>query len=185
MLACHFWNRVVSALMIVTMVSCATPALWKRTNPGEYVSVSAEDVTEGELREQGLAYFVSDDGMHYYVEKSFTTKFRDYTLRVFGTPVTVALDAVLFVVVGAVFFHSPPVSPPPDKFREKMKKMSNDELLSYYRGLEDRLKDIDRNMPEQTVLPDPRFEVYQKAQWALAELKDRNIDIDTSERSGP
>ena len=63
--------------------------------------------------------------------------------------------------------------------------MPNDELLSYYRGLEDRLKDIDRNNPDQKILPDPRFEIYQKAKWAREELKDRKIDVGTSEGSAP
>ena len=185
MLGCHTRNRIISAIVIVTTISCATPALWKKTDPDECVSVSAEDITEEELQEQGLAYFVSDDGMHYYVDKSFTTKFRDYALRVLGTPVTVALDAVLVVVVGIAFSHSPSVAPPTDKFREKIDEMPNDELLSYYRGLEDRLKDIDRNSPDQKMLPDPRFEIYQKAKWAREELKDRKIDVGTSEGSAP
>jgi len=83
------------AIVLITAVSCATPALWERTDPTEYIRVDSEVVSEEELREQGLLYVKFEESGSYHVEKDSARKARDYALRLFGTPVTIAVDAAL------------------------------------------------------------------------------------------
>lgn len=82
------------------LASCATSALWDKTDPQEPVAVSQESISEAEVKETGREYQRDDANKLYYVEKSTLLKFRDYAFRALLTPVTVAIDAV--VVVGAV-----------------------------------------------------------------------------------
>lgn len=89
-------------LILAVVASCATPELWQRTDPTEYVRVSTEDITEEELIAKGLTYLSSEDGEFFYVGKSLIEKLGDYTLRLLGTPIAVALDAAMILVVGTV-----------------------------------------------------------------------------------
>lgn len=59
-------------------------------------------ITEDELKQKGVKYFKSDKDKAYYVEKNDFDKLRDYTLRLFGTPITVVIDAAtsIFVIGG-------------------------------------------------------------------------------------
>ena len=80
------------------------------------------------------------------------------------------------------------------KFRNKIEKMSDDELVGYYHGLNDRLKDLDvardenpdhisvpdsghysESISEYGAVPDPGYILFKKIQWSLAELKKRKI----------
>lgn len=96
--------KILSALSVVIMLSsCATKALWKATAPESYVRVRSDVVLEEDIRKKGLKYYRSDTEKALYVEKNDLHKLRDYTLRLFGTPITVAIDAVTSIlVVGAI-----------------------------------------------------------------------------------
>ncbi len=87
------------AVIVIFCTSCATPALWKATNPQEYVRINMEDISEKELKKKGLKYYKDETSEAYYVEKSALTKFKDYSLRILGTPVTITLDAMISIVV--------------------------------------------------------------------------------------
>ncbi len=93
-----------SCLMAAVLTSsCATKALWRATDPDSYVRVRGDLVTEETLKKKGLKYFKSDKDHAFYVEKNGFDRFRDYTLRVFATPVTVAIDAAMAIfVIGTV-----------------------------------------------------------------------------------
>jgi len=91
------WKLVVMLLVVVAVSSC-TEELWKKTNPKEYVRVDSSELTEQVLQSKGIAFERDPDGT-LYMEKSDLRKLADYTLRAFGTPVTIALDAATAVVV--------------------------------------------------------------------------------------
>ncbi len=102
------WNMDHRQLLVLGMIavlttSCATKKLWEATDPEEYVSVPQSEVSEAELREQGVNYRKDDEHGVYYVEKSNFRRLGDYTIRFFATPVTVVLDAApAIVVIGGV-----------------------------------------------------------------------------------
>jgi len=189
----HTRTGIVCASILVITISCATPALWKRTEPTEYIVLSSEDASEEELRKKGVAYTLSDDGKFYFVEKSAISTFGNYALRLFGTPAAIALDAALGVVVGTAWLHAPPGLEPPVRLQERLKQMSDDDLLSYYQGLNDRLKDMwktkrDRRsgLDSRTPVLDSGFELFEEQQWVLEELKRRKIaPTEQSEPSPP
>ena len=91
--------------------SCTTQRLWQSTNPNERIWVDANKITEESLQQRGVDYSISVNewGEGYLIEKSGWRKFNDYHLRILGTPVTLAVDAVTTVaVVGVIMFlHDP------------------------------------------------------------------------------
>jgi len=90
------------ALSLALCTSCATYTLWHRTDPSEYVVMPQSPATERFLAEHKLQSIKDDPHGLYFVEKSRLRKFKDYTIRTLGTPVTVTLDAATTVlVVGA------------------------------------------------------------------------------------
>ena len=91
----------IMALMLLVS-SCATKALWKATDPAHYVRVDSSLVTEDELKKRGIKYYWNDWDKAYYMEKSDLNKLRDYSLRLFGTPISVAIDAATTLVVVGV-----------------------------------------------------------------------------------
>jgi hypothetical protein len=58
-------------------------------------------MTEAALIEDGFTYTKDDERQFYYVEKSSREKFGNYTLRILGTPVAIAADAL---ICGAVVY---------------------------------------------------------------------------------
>lgn len=87
----------VAGLFVLGMVavltsSCATRALWRATDPLEYVAVPQDEVSESELQESGVSYRKDDEHGLYYVEKSSLRRLGDYSMRACATPVTVCLD---------------------------------------------------------------------------------------------
>ena len=108
--------------LLALMVSCATPALWKATNPNECVRIPQAIANTNDLAAKGIQYRVSGATGDIYIPKSQAHKLRDYTVRLFATPVTVAIDAVGGVVVvcgmlvgGAAQGYSEEVKANPDK----------------------------------------------------------------------
>ncbi len=92
-------------ILITFLSSCATSALWKATDPDTYVQINMEDVSEEELKAQGLHYRADYFQEVYYVEKSAVDRLKDYSLRAFGTPVTVVWDAATSIfVIGILAF---------------------------------------------------------------------------------
>jgi hypothetical protein len=103
--------RVLPQLLVLGVVavltsSCATrltETLWEATDPGRYVAVPQDEVSEIELREQGVSYYKDNKLGLYYVEKTGLRRIGDWTVRFFATPVALTLDAApVIVVVGAV-----------------------------------------------------------------------------------
>jgi len=93
------------ACVCLTLVSCATPALWDATDPREYIAMDRNEKNEAKLKAGGLSYRVDDDRNLFYVEKNRLQKSRDYAIRTIGTPITVVLDAATtIVVVGAAIY---------------------------------------------------------------------------------
>jgi len=93
----------VLIIVLVLLSSCATKALWEATSPEYYVRVRADLVAEDDLKKKGMKYFKSDKDKAYYVEKNDFDKLRDYTFRLFGTPITVVIDvATSILVIGGV-----------------------------------------------------------------------------------
>lgn len=76
--------------------------LWEATDPNKSVTAKSTEVSEDELKSRGVKYFKSEDNFTFYLEKDSIDKFKDYTYRVLGTPVTVALDAgsIAFILIG-------------------------------------------------------------------------------------
>lgn len=96
-------NTVTAFIItIVLFSSCATKALWEATSAENYVRVRSDLIDEGDLKKKGLKYFKSDKDKAYYVEKNDFDRLKDYTFRLFGTPITVVIDAAtsIFVIGG-------------------------------------------------------------------------------------
>lgn len=97
--------RYIAGVLILALVSsCATSSLWKATDPGEFVRISMDDISEDELKEKELRYYKDPDHNAYYVEKTGIEKLRDYSLRLLATPFTVVMDAASIVIF--VFYES-------------------------------------------------------------------------------
>ena len=91
--------------------ACATQRLWAETDPKARIWIDAGKTTEDSLRSRGVAYQVYEapQGRGYLIEKSGWQKMGDYQLRLFGTPVTLALDtATTVAVIGVYMFLSDP-----------------------------------------------------------------------------
>src|SRR6266540_31548 len=93
--------RIVTAMIIAVALffSCATKALWEATSAESYVRVRSDLVAEEDLKKKGLKYFKSDKDKAYYVEKNDFDRLKDYTFRLFGTPITVVIDAATSILV--------------------------------------------------------------------------------------
>lgn len=98
-------RKLFVILLVVIAVSSCTEKLWKKTNPKEYVRVDSPELTEEVLQSKGIA-FERDPGGTLYMEKSDLRKFSDYSLRLLGTPITIALDVGFALVVGVVMSPS-------------------------------------------------------------------------------
>jgi len=90
--------------------ACFTPALWDATNPDEYIEVKNQDISVEELEAKGIKYWKAERSGKIYMKKNGLRKFRDYTVRMFATPITVTLDTAVgvtyLVVVGRMsMFH--------------------------------------------------------------------------------
>ena len=85
----------ISATLLIFSSGC-TKALWETNNPNERSWISADKITENELKAKDLDYesfpILGEDG--YLVEKSDGQKFKDYTIRLLATPVTLTVDVV-------------------------------------------------------------------------------------------
>ncbi len=88
-------SKLICLLIILALScnGCVTPKLWKATDPNESIRMEYATVNEEDLKSKGLKYVKDDLTQSYSVEKDSSQKFQDYTYRVLGTPLTVALDA--------------------------------------------------------------------------------------------
>jgi len=91
-------SLVVWLLVALQLSSCATKSLWVNTSADRYKRVRADLVSEEDVKKKDLPYFKSNDGSSYYVKKTTGDRVWDYTLRVFGTPVAVVMDAAYVVL---------------------------------------------------------------------------------------
>lgn len=100
----RIFNALLLAVVLLTQVSCFTPALWDASNPREYVAISADRVSEQDLKRKGISYHKDEKWNLIYCPKSSIRKLGDYTIRALATPVTVTVDAAgaAIVVVGTV-----------------------------------------------------------------------------------
>lgn len=90
---------IVWILIAAQLSSCATPALWRKTDPSSYIVMSSDVITEEELHKRGAKYIKNEQAAVFYVKKSDFDKFADYTYRTIGTPITVVVDAAIVVLV--------------------------------------------------------------------------------------
>jgi len=93
-------------LIALQLSSCATTALWRRTDPSSYVVISSADISEAELQKRGVKYIKDEQAAVFYVEKTDFEKFSDYTFRALGTPLTVVIDTAIVVLVAYAFLQS-------------------------------------------------------------------------------
>ena len=96
---------------LVLCQSCCTSALWRDTDPRARVWIDSGKITRQSLQERGVKYetTVVQGREGYLVEKSDWGKFKDYQLRMLGTPVTLTVDvATTVVVVGVYMFLNDP-----------------------------------------------------------------------------
>ena len=88
----------LTVFLFLVLNSCATKALWERTDPGEYVRIEGSAITAEMLEERGAEYIYDAGNDIFYVEKDAFAKFRDYSSRVLATPVTLVVDATAVTV---------------------------------------------------------------------------------------
>jgi len=95
--------KLLSLMMIISILcnGCLTHQLWRVTDPNEYVQIKDTEINEDVLKAKEIKYIKSEETHSYYIEKDSAYKLKDYTCRVLGTPITVALDAgsIVFVVI--------------------------------------------------------------------------------------
>lgn len=93
--------RIIALILILLFFSsaCFTPALWKATDPNEYIQVSYAEITEKELQAKNVKYRKDDKKSCYYVEKNSFLKLKDYSCRILATPITVVLDTFVAVIL--------------------------------------------------------------------------------------
>lgn len=107
--------RKTRCILLVGVLALSQPGcttkLWDATNPNERIWIGEGEISEAELKKRGVEYEVysSETCPGFLVEKSAMNKFKDYNLRMLGTPVTLAVDAAASVVVGAalVLYSNP------------------------------------------------------------------------------
>ena len=87
---------VISWILISTLSSsCCTTALWDATDPNETIEVSADEVTEQALIEDGFIFHQHTTNGLFHIEKTTKQKAGDYSMRVAGTPVAIGVDILL------------------------------------------------------------------------------------------
>ena len=87
-------STTLMALVAIGQTGCfITPQLLDNTDPHEYVLVEDDSITEEQLIGSGIAYKEDKRTGRLFVPKNGMQKFKDYTVRVLATPVTVTLDA--------------------------------------------------------------------------------------------
>lgn len=95
-------KHALTAILLLSITSCTTSYLWERTDPYEYVVMDQRQVTEDTLKSKHLKYYRRDECAVFLVEKSRLQKLQAYSIRAFGTPITIAIDtATAVLVVGA------------------------------------------------------------------------------------
>lgn len=103
--------RIVCVAILLGAQGCATSYLWENTDTNERIWIDAGKTTEEALQERGVDYQVYEGkrGKGYLVRKTSRHKMKDYSLRMLGTPVTLAVDAATTVAVIGVymFLHDP------------------------------------------------------------------------------
>ncbi|MDF7823392.1 hypothetical protein P4B35_05165 [Pontiellaceae bacterium B12227] len=88
-----------------------TKWLWEHTDSGEMVWFDADSVSEEEMKSLGVHYEVYQVGdlNGYLVEREKLSRFKDISLRVLGTPLTLVVDGTGYVVlVSGVFLYNSP-----------------------------------------------------------------------------
>ena len=113
----HKKYMVYTLVLFLLCNSCATQALWNKTNPNARKMIKFDKISEEELKERGVKYVRSDKQQVFYVDKDSFSKFKDYTVRIFVTPFTIVFDTTLFLTVG--FF---PIEPSASKISRDRKK---------------------------------------------------------------
>ncbi len=100
-------NSILVLLVGMFCQSCMTLALWRTTNPHEYVWIDSSEITEKELQQRNVAYLKHEKNRRsgYLVEKNSAQKLQDYSQRIFGTPVTLVMDGVEVIIVGILSNH--------------------------------------------------------------------------------
>ncbi|MDH3348676.1 MAG: hypothetical protein OEM02_11345 [Desulfobulbaceae bacterium] len=97
-------NIVIFITLLLFCNSCATPYIWKKTDPDKYVKIDFSKITEEELQDKEVKYYRDDTQHAFFAEMDSFAKFKNYSLRTLATPIAVILDttAVILVVAAMV-----------------------------------------------------------------------------------
>ena len=98
-------KNLLAMVLICACSSCATPFVWKHTNPAEFVALENNEETRQLIEENGLAFYEDYGGQFLYVEKTDIRKFQDYSLRTLGVPIAVVVDTAIVILVVAVLVY--------------------------------------------------------------------------------
>ncbi len=95
-------KKLIAILLPIVFLcsSCCTSALWESYEPDGYIQIGYTEITEQELREKKMDFIKDDANSSFYVPKSNMRKLSEYSIRLFATPITVAVDAALIVISG-------------------------------------------------------------------------------------
>lgn len=85
----------ISVVACLLCTSCATPYVWKKTDPHALNRMPKNQATEDHIRRHELKYAPDRDNKYYLVEKTGGEKAIKYTMRTIGTPLAVAFDVAL------------------------------------------------------------------------------------------
>ncbi len=97
-------NLLVTLLPILFLCSsCCTSALWESYDPDGYIQIPYSEISEQELRDRNIDFIKDDAHSSYYVPKTNMQKLTEYSIRLFATPVTVAVDAAAIIIRGVAF----------------------------------------------------------------------------------
>ncbi|MFH2046792.1 MAG: hypothetical protein ABIK92_16800 [Pseudomonadota bacterium] len=96
-------NIILITILFFVLNSCATTYLWDRTDPNGYVKIKFTEITEDNLKSRGAKYIRDDNEHAFYVDKDSFDRFKDYSTRVLGTPITVVIDATTVVIFAVAF----------------------------------------------------------------------------------
>jgi hypothetical protein len=89
-------KNAVTWMLIASLTSACTTALWEDTNPQEFVDITNTAISIEELKRQDIAFYVDQKSGRIFMEKSGMDRFKNYSLRALGTPVTLAVDIAGF-----------------------------------------------------------------------------------------
>ena len=94
-------KKFIFLIALLLCQSCCTKVLWSAASPRNVVWIKQGSLSEETLKAKGVEYRKCEDsvlGTGFVIEKTKVEKFRDYSVVVLGTPITLVVDGVTLVV---------------------------------------------------------------------------------------